>query len=389
MDTIVRSQLQAGLYINRETFLDEKYILLSPEIPIAQDLIDRLERWKFDYLLTDGNIAETPTYGSGTATAATEDAPLAAIDQGRQDAKEMKAAQKKYEDLVHFAEQIFGNFHQNSILPLNPILTRVKTLVETIREERRYLLRIPDLDLPDAAYIIDHGVKTAIVAIVTGISLKLPPHRLIEIGTVALVHEIGMFRLPEQLYMSDRSLTDREREAISTHPVLGFKILRRQNFPMQLCLAVLECREHVDGSGYPRNLTNEKISNYAKILSPASAYAAMASRRPYRSPIDGHTIMKTILTGQSTRYDKEVLQAMVLTFSMFPYGTYVQLATGHRAVVVDIVTGKARSPVVRIITDGNGVPVREQPVLETNDEQYKITGVLSPEEIGKLKTAIR
>jgi len=389
MDTIVRSQLQAGLYINRETFLDEKYILLSPEIPIAQDLVDRLERWKFDYLLTDGNIAETPTYGSGTATAATEDAPLAAIDQGRQDARQMKAAQKEYEELVHFAEQIFGNFHQNSILPLNPILNRVKSLVETIREERRYLLRIPDLEQADATYIIDHGVKTAIVSIATGMSLKLPPHRLIEIGTVSLIHEIGMIRLPEQLYMSDRRLTDRERKAISTHPVLGFKILRQQNFPMQLCLAVLECREHVDGTGYPRNLTSEKISNYAKILSPASAYAAMASRRPYRPPIDGHTIMKTILTGQSTRYDKEVLQAMVLTFSMFPFGTYVQLATGHRAVVVDIVSGKARAPIVRILTDGNGVPVREQPVLETNEDQYKIIGVLSPEEIQKLKTAIR
>lgn len=389
MDTIVRSQLQAGLYINRETFLDEKYILLSPEIPISQELVDRLERWKFDYLLTDGNIAETPTYGSGTATAATEDAPLAAIDQGRQDARQMKDAQKEYEELVHFAEQIFGNFHQNSILPLNPILNRIKSLVETIREERRYLLRIPDLGVADVAYIIDHGVKTAIVAIATGMSLKLPPHRLIEIGTVSLIHEIGMFRLPEQLYMSDRRLTDRERKAISTHPVLGFKILRQQNFPMQLCLAVLECREHVDGSGYPRNLTGEKISNYAKILSPASAYAAMASKRPYRPPIDGHTIMKTILTGQSTRYDKEVLQAMVTTFSMFPYGTYVQLATGHRAVVVDIISGKARAPIVRILTDGNGVPVREQPVLETNEDQYKIIGVLSPEEIQKLKTAIR
>ncbi len=388
METIVRSQLQEGSYINREAFLDEKYILISPEIPIAQELVDRLERWKFDYLLTDGHVVETPTYGSGTATAATEDAPLAAIDQGRQDTREMKKAHKEFEDLLHFLEQIFGNFHQNSILPLNPLLTRVKQLVETIRAERRYLLRIPDLDPGDATYLLDHGVKTAMVAIATGMSLKLPPHRLIEIGTVALVHEMGMLRLPEQLYMSNRKLTERERKAISTHPVLGFKILRQHNFPMQLCLAVLECREHVDGSGYPRNLTSSKISNYAKILSPASAYAAMASKRPYRPPIDGHTIMKTILTGQSTKYDKEILQAMVTTFSMFPYGTYVFLASGHRAVVVDVVSANARTPLVRVLTDSNGVPVREQPVLETNDEQYKITGVLSPEEIHKLRSAV-
>jgi HD-GYP domain-containing protein (c-di-GMP phosphodiesterase class II) len=268
------------------------------------------------------------------------------------------------------------------------VYERVKALVETIREERRYLLRISELDPHTTSYIVDHGVKTAIVAIATGMSLKLPPHRLIELGSVGMLHEIGMVRLPEQLYMGDRELTEREKRAISTHPVLGFKILRQQNFPMQLCLAVLECREHVDGSGYPRQLTNEKLSNYAKIISPASAYAAMASKRPYRPPIDGHTVMKTILTGQNTKYDREVLQGMVSTFSMFPYGTYVQLSAGHRAIVVDIVSGKARLPIVRVLTDGSGVPVREQPILETNEDQYKITGVLSPEEIHKLRTAI-
>ncbi len=383
MNRIVTSQLYDGSYVSAEAFLDEKYILLSPEVPVDQALIDRLAEWNFDYLFTDGEVGDTPTT---SAIATTEDAPLAAIDQGRRDAREMQEAQKIYHKYLHFAEQLFGNFLQNGMLPINPIHDKIKSLLEEIKERKRYILRVPELDSGEANYIVDHAAKTALVAIATASSMKMPPHRLIDVGSAALLHEIGMVRLPSALYMSNRPLSDKEKKAITTHPVLGFKVLRQLNYPMQICLAVLECRENVDGSGYPRGIGADKISLYGRVLNAASTFAAMASPRPYRPAIDGHTIMKTLLTSVNTTYDNAVLQAMITTFSLFPYGTYVRLASGHRAMVVDIVPGKARFPVVRIITDKNGIPVREQPVTETDSEQYAITGVLDVDEITRIKS---
>lgn len=386
MNKVVSSQLREGVFITRETYLDEKYVLLSPEIPVDQALIDRLQRWSFDYLLTDGEITdEVPAVSGGVA--ATEDAPLAAIDQGRQDAQQLKEAQKQYGELLQFAEQLFGNFLQNNLLPMQPIHDRVKTMLGQLREQRRFLLRIPELNPGQTNYIVDHAVKTAIVAVATASTMKMPPHRLIDIGTAALLHELGMIRLPSQLYMSDHDLSPKEKKAITTAPVLGFKILRQFNYPMQVCLAVLESRENLDGSGYPRGITGDKLSQYAKILNPASTFAAMASSRPYRAPIDGHTIMKTLLTGQNTRYDKEILQAMVGTFSLFPYGTYVQLKSGNRAIVVDITSINPRSPSVRLVTDKDGIVISEQPIVDTANDQYAVTGVLSAEEIKKIKNA--
>lgn len=387
MNKVVSSQLREGAFITRETYLDEKYVLLSPEIPVDQGLIDRLQRWSFDYLLTDGEITdEVPAVSGGVA--ATEDAPLAAIDQGRQDAQQLKEAQKQYSELLQFSEQLFGNFLQNNLLPMQPIHDRVKTMLGQLREQRRFLLRIPELNPGQTNYIVDHAVKTAIVAVSTASTMKMPPHRLIDIGTASLLHELGMIRLPSQLYMSDRDLSPKEKKAITTAPVLGFKILRQFNYPMQVCLAVLESRENLDGSGYPRGITGDKLSQYAKIINPASTFAAMASSRPYRAPIDGHTIMKTLLTGQNTRYDKEILQAMVGTFSLFPYGTYVQLKSGNRAIVVDITPTNPRSPSVRLVTDKDGIVISEQPIVDTSNDQYAVTGVLSPEEIQKIKNAV-
>ena len=386
MNRIVSSQLREGVFFTRETYLDEKYVLLSPEIPVDQELIDRLQRWSFDYLFTDGEITdEVPAVSGGVA--ATEDAPFAAIDQGRQDAQKLKEAQKEYRQLLQFTERLFSNFLQNNLLPMQPIHDRIKKMIGQLREQRRFLARIPDLNPGQTNYIADHAVKTAIVAVATGCTMKMPPHRLIDIGTTALLHELGMIRLPSQLYMSDRNLSQKEKKAITTAPVLGFKILRQFNYPMQVCLAVLESREYLDGSGYPRGITGDKLSQYAKILNPVSTFAAMASSRPYRGPIDGHTIMKTLLTGQNTLYDKEILQAMVSTFSLFPYGTYIRLQSGNRAVVVDITPANPRNPSVRLVTDKDGSVISEQPIVDTSNDQYAVTGVLSPEEIQKIKNA--
>lgn len=387
MNKIVSSQLRDGVFITRETFLDEKYVLLSPEIPVDQALIDRLNRWSFDYLLTDGEITdEAPAVGVGVS--ATEDAPLAAIDQGRQDAAQLKEAQGQYTELLHFTEQLFSNFLQSNLLPMQPIHDKIKTLLGRLRDQRRFLLRIPELNPGGTNYIVDHAVKTSIVAVATASTMKMPPHRLIDVGTAALLHEIGMIRLPSQLYMSDRELTPKEKKAITTSPVLSFKILRQFNYPMQVCLAVLESRENLDGSGYPRGITGDKLSQYGKLLNPASTFAAMASARPYRAPIDGHTIMKTLLSGQNTKYDKEILQAMVGTFSLFPYGTFVQLASGNKAIVVDITPGNPRSPSVRLVTDRDGIVISEQPIVDTTNEQYAVTGVLTVEEATKIKNAM-
>ncbi|MFW5694598.1 MAG: HD-GYP domain-containing protein [Alkalispirochaeta sp.] len=387
MNKIATTQLTDGVYISRETFLDEKFILLSPEIPVDQALIERLRRWSFNHLMTDGEITDEPV-ATGSSLSSGDEAPLAAIDQGRRDAREMKAAHKQYEDVLQFTEQLFGNYLQNGILPIQPIQTRIKDLIDKIREQKQYLLRIPELNPGSTNYLVDHAVKTALVGMATGNAMKMPPHRLIDIGTIALLHEIGMLRLPSQLYMTDQPLQEKEKKAISTAPVLGFKILRQLNYPMQICLGVLECRENVDGSGYPRGITGEKLSLYAKIINPASTFAAMASPRPYRPAIDGHTIMKTLLTGQNRHYEKDILQGMVAVFSLFPYGTFVQLASGHRAMVIDVVAGKARQPLVRVLTDTKGTVVSEQAVMDTDTEQYAVTNVLTAEEAKRLKNSL-
>lgn len=376
------NSLEAGHYFTSPVFLDASYILLSPETQMTAELIDRLRRWSYETVLCDGQMVEKPMASGGDGA---ESISLS-VDQDVKESALFKEAQAFYSELLSFVEKTFTNFVTRNELAERQIGDMIKRTIDMVRSHRRYILRLSEMKVKDKNYIVAHSSKTTIVSLAVGMTLRQPPHKLIELGTAALLHEIGMIRLPPQLYMSQQKLSAKERQAISAHTVLGFKILRQASFSMGVCLAVLECRENVDGTGYPRQLTGEKISLYAKIIMVAGSFAAMTSARPYRDPLDGHTAILEMLQQRGRMYDETVLKALVGNLSIYPIGTTVQLANGTRGTVVDTNARNPRAPLVRITAGSKGEVYAEQPVVDTAaDPQHRVVRALASEPVHQAK----
>jgi DNA-binding CsgD family transcriptional regulator len=61
-------------------------------------------------------------------------------------------------------------------------------------------------------------------------------------------------------------------------------MLRQSEALAPLAAIAVQHRERLDGSGYPRGLTGNAISEPARILATADAYQAMREPRPHRPP---------------------------------------------------------------------------------------------------------
>lgn len=386
MQDLLVSQIEAGKFFTQEVFLDEKYILLSPETPVTEELKERLTRWGFDRIRTTGSMAEKPS--TAAQTVGGSEAPLTLMDQDIKDREAMEEANKEFRSLIEFTEKTFSRYVTAGELPQRAIGDKMKEAIELIREHRKHILRLTELDTGTKNYIVDHSTKTAILSIAVGMALKRPPHKLIELGSAALLHEIGMIRLPANIYMTDKPLDPQEKKAITAHTVLGYKILKQFDFPAPICLAVLECREHMDGTGYPRGLPGEKISPYARILAVTSSYAAMISQRPFRPHTDGSTAMMEILKGKGNRYDQQAIRGLIMTLSLYPYGTFVQLKNGSAGMVVDIDPEQPRFPTIKLITDGSGTVLKERPTIATTEDDYQVAGPLPHEEVEAIKSSL-
>ncbi len=385
MNKISIENLPEGKFIDEPVYLDEKYILLSPDIEVTRELKYLLTKWEFKFVFSDGTPIETPPVNKGiNGTGGTS-----LLDKTLKEQEEEKEVFDFFNKSVDFIDSYFNQFLESNILSITPLSDKVKEIITQIREHRTLLLSIPTkegLNNDPDVYLAVHSIKTTILSLAIGEFIKLPPHKLIELGISAMLHELGMLRLPAKIYRNSRILSERERQMIRTHPVITYNTLKKAEYPSPIYRAVLEHHEYIDGTGYPRGIDGSKISLYGKIIAVASAYCAATSKREFRDKKDGHSGIMDLLTGKGKKYDETILRALVFILSVYPVGTYVRLTNGVQGIVIKTNLETPKNPILKLLTDENGAPYNHKPILQSHPEDdVQIERTLNKEEIKSLK----
>jgi HD-GYP domain-containing protein (c-di-GMP phosphodiesterase class II) len=367
-------------FFTKTVYLDDEFVVAAPEMSFTPELIQTLSEWDFREVLSDGEPRDG--YSGGTEREKNDEQALnLAQASALADAEKIKWAEHFCRELAVYVNELFSAVFMQEALSFNRVAERIKDSLDQIREDQRYLLRVlKTTENVNDDYLIGHTVKSTIIAIIIGFYLRLPPHRLIELGVAALFHEIGMIKLPAKIYLSSRALSPMERKMISSHPVLGYNTLKSYGFPLAVSIAALEHHERENGSGYPRHLTSDKISLYSKIIAVACSYDAISSYRPHRESRDEYVGMVELLKNEGKQYDDTVIRALVYSLSIYPIGLYVLLSSGKKGQVVDVNPENPRFPIVQIFGELN--PDGKNKTQETSPEGLRILRPLTREEIG-------
>lgn len=382
MNSVPLKDLISDSYFSEPVYLDEKYILLTPETPITTALVNRLAEWEFRQVLTDGSVMsdaimdESELEGEDTK-------PL--TSQSADDRENMGKVSLFYEQFLRYVDSVYTRYVTKNEILIKELSDKIKGLCDTVAANKRYILRVLSSSAASSNYLVNHSVRSTVLAVVLGSHLKLPPHRLIELGVACVLHEIGMVRLPPQLYMAGRQLTPAERKSITAHPILGYNILKEKQFPLSISLAALEHHERMNGSGYPRSLSGDKISVYARIIAVACSYDAVTAARPFREAKEGYEGMVDLLKNEGKQYDDTVIKALVYSLSIYPIGSYVLLSNGKSAQVIDVNPENPRLPVVLIL--GTRTPDGKEIILQTSEQGTRIARPMTHKEAEQLRQA--
>ncbi len=124
-----------------------------------------------------------------------------------------------------------------------------------------------------------HGLVTAAVAVRMLLSAVSSPRGVAELAAAALLHDVGMSRLPAFLLHHPDELGREAATRIASHPLVGAYLLAAQLGPHP---AVLAARAHHwrCGQGYPA--LERSPSRTVEVIAVASAFAALTQPRPFR-----------------------------------------------------------------------------------------------------------
>jgi response regulator RpfG family c-di-GMP phosphodiesterase len=126
-----------------------------------------------------------------------------------------------------------------------------------------------------------------------------------------ILKDVGMMRLPDGVYKKPSELTSEDWELVRRHPEEGAKVLRSIEFQPEVFDMVMFHHEEIDGSGYPRGLTDAGIPIGAKVLAVVDAYNALRSGRPYRKAADAEAAVDEIRRNGGLQFDPSVVEALI------------------------------------------------------------------------------
>jgi HD-GYP domain-containing protein (c-di-GMP phosphodiesterase class II) len=366
-------EIPADGFFSKTAYLDSHFVLAAPEMPFDSTLIETLKTWGFSEVFSVGEIHEDY---AGDKDAA--ESGIAVVN----DIEDLKNAERFYNSFQKYTEELFFQGTALDMLNYESVATRIVPVCNTVKKDYSYLLRLNKNTVLDQQknYLSSHAVNSTIISLIIGQQLKLPNHRLIELGAAALLHEIGMIQLPPKIYLTNEPMGNAEWRAMQAHPLLGFNILRTQKFPPHISLPALEHHERENGKGYPQKLMEDKISLYGKIVAVACSYEAASSHRPHKEAKDGYTGILELLKNEDKQYNNTVIRALVSSLSLYPIGLYVLLSNGKKGQVINVNPQTLRYPIVQVF--GLMTPDGKNKIIQTSQDGITIVRPLTKEEAG-------
>jgi HD-GYP domain-containing protein (c-di-GMP phosphodiesterase class II) len=406
MKKIPITNLRPGLTFSEPVYIEGNSLLVPAGVAIRKKDIERLQSWGIVTVETEGEALglerapknpqeETKPAGDGK----TPDVP--AQTQNRPEVKkkpnsntlslvevqENKGAYRSYLDLIERLDAVFGNIASGVSVEARAIDDIVIRLIQAVRDQRDSIIGFILGGEVAGHEMAKSSVNAAILSALIAQEMKIPSHKVMLIITGALLHDVGMFRLPKEILDKKGGLSDAEFQRMQAHPLYTHKIVSRELlYPEDVGFIVLQHHERWDGEGYPRRLSGTAIDIGARIVSVADAFEAMVSQKPYRNSMMGYQAMKNLLSDNSRRFDPDVLKAFIQTMGIYPIGSIIFLNNGALGRVIEVHGDAPLRPKIRILVDEFGKVFRqdEGDIIDLlTEKSLFIAKAVDPKELAK------
>ena len=115
------------------------------------------------------------------------------------------------------------------------------------------------------------------------------------LSTSALLHDIGKTKIPDAVTFAEYRLSDEEFDLYKTHAPIGHDLIKQSGkFDETIARGALEHHERVDGSGYPRGISN--VSQEGQIIGIIDDFEFLSFQekayRKVKKPFDAMSVIK-------------------------------------------------------------------------------------------------
>jgi HD-GYP domain-containing protein (c-di-GMP phosphodiesterase class II) len=211
------------------------------------------------------------------------EAPAPAEPEERTEPAPARApAEAIYHTALQLARRIFRARDLQAEIDLGQVRYALYDLLERLRADPGSLMPETFRATPED-WFERHHVNVAILALLTADTRRGALSDVIDLGTVAFLHDIGMLEARETWDVAMRLPPKTFERVVRPHADAGFRMVQQvPGVTPSMARIVLQEHERMDGTGYPAGLVGEGIDADARLLAVCDTLEALSHPRPYR-----------------------------------------------------------------------------------------------------------
>jgi HD-GYP domain-containing protein (c-di-GMP phosphodiesterase class II) len=226
---------------------------------------------------------------------------------------------------------------------------------------------------------LSRAVGISVLMTIFGRFLQLPQDRIMILGMLGLLQDVGKLKLPTELAARGPT-SEAETELYRTHVSHSVRILSETPglSPELPGLASLH-HERFDGSGYPRGLRGDAIAIAGLIAGIVDTFDTLTAPKPWGESMSPSNALSVIYKGRGKEFHPALVEQFIQCMGVYPVGSVVELNSGEIAIVIAQNLVRRMAPRIMIVKDTRGLKMVPYKMLDLMkepkvrpDEPYRI-----------------
>lgn len=160
----------------------------------------------------------------------------------------------------------------------------------------------------------EKGVTKSKISYATKLAklFDLSAEEIDKLRIAVLLYDIGNIMLPEQILQKPGPLSEKEIAEVKRHPVIAAREILEPISDIQDVIPIIEHHhENWDGSGYPGNVSGDKIPLPSQIILILDAYFALIEPRVYREALSPQEALVAIKADSGKKWNANLVKEFV------------------------------------------------------------------------------
>ena len=224
------------------------------------------------------------------------------------------------------------------------MLTRA--IVDKMLGEQDVCIRMLTEGAADKASM--HAMNVGLISLLMGRCFGFATDDLLDLGTGAMLHDIGKLDLPQRMRHREDNFSPSEVRVYEEHVELGVRQAARMGLSPGATSVIAQHHEHVDGSGFPARLNSDRMSMAARIVALVNRYDNLCNPRLLAKAMTPHESVSMLFAQSRSKFDTSILGAFIKMMGVYPPGSAVQLTDDRYGLVISVNSSRPLKPCVLV-----------------------------------------